>query len=215
MRRSNRKDIKATLSEVKEFEVEKLLDKKTEKGKVFYKVKWKDYPLSEATWEPKENLKNAQQVVRTFESSLKKTQKAKRGDSPKFLEDTNIEINEEKDTSTIRTRRQKMLRHLKNDVIKAEKISDFIVKEEDKDLSGSDDTSKVVDINLTNDTPAMKINSIKYVKLLGDVLYAYVSYYEGSSPEEKHKTLTTLELAFLDPLKLIQFYESKIIFRPK
>ena len=42
MRRSNRKDIKATLSEVKEFEVEKLLDKKTEKGKVFYKVKWKD-----------------------------------------------------------------------------------------------------------------------------------------------------------------------------
>ena len=103
MRRSNRKDIKATLSEVKEFEVEKLLDKKTEKGKVFYKVKWKDYPLSEATWEPKENLKNAQQVVRTFESSLKKTQKAKRCDSPKFLEDTNIEINEEKDTSTIRT----------------------------------------------------------------------------------------------------------------
>lgn len=215
MRKNSRKDNLATLTEFKEYEVEKILDKKKERGKCFYQIKWKDYPLSEATWEPKENLTNAKEAVRIFEMTRKKTAKAKRFDSPKNHEDSTIDINEEKEISNKRTRRPKMLRHLENDVIKAERISDFIVKEEDKDISGSEDSSKIIDINLTYGIPTMKIISIKYVKFISDDLYAYISYSDDSSTVEKHKYLPTSELAILAPLKLIQFYESRITFRPK
>ena len=40
------------------YEVEKIVDKRTNMyGLVEYFVKWKGYPSSENTWEPKKNLK--------------------------------------------------------------------------------------------------------------------------------------------------------------
>ncbi|KAG4094185.1 chromo domain-like protein [Neocallimastix lanati (nom. inval.)] len=39
-----------------EYEVEQILDKRTHYGKIQYLIKWKGYPLSEASWEPEENL---------------------------------------------------------------------------------------------------------------------------------------------------------------
>jgi hypothetical protein len=45
------------------YEVEELLEKKLdEQGKEIYKVKWKGYPESDATWEPIENI-NDQEVI--------------------------------------------------------------------------------------------------------------------------------------------------------
>lgn len=38
------------------YKVEAILDKKVDKGKVFYKIKWQDYPAAYNTWEPEENL---------------------------------------------------------------------------------------------------------------------------------------------------------------
>ncbi|CAG8794122.1 24900_t:CDS:1, partial [Dentiscutata erythropus] len=52
-----------------EYEVETILDKKLMRRKPFYLVKWKGYPLHDATWEPKENLTNAADIVTVFENS--------------------------------------------------------------------------------------------------------------------------------------------------
>ena len=52
-----------------EYEVETILDKKLMRRKPFYLVKWKGYPLHNATWEPKENLTNAADIVTVFENS--------------------------------------------------------------------------------------------------------------------------------------------------
>jgi len=49
-----------------EWEVEEILNKKTIRRKVFYLVKWKSYPLHEATWEPVENLENCDDLRRKF-----------------------------------------------------------------------------------------------------------------------------------------------------
>ena len=54
-----------------EYEVEKLLDSRISKkgcgrGKLEYLVKWKNYPTEEASWEPKENLENAQEAIADF-----------------------------------------------------------------------------------------------------------------------------------------------------
>ncbi|KAK0669318.1 hypothetical protein QBC41DRAFT_364796 [Cercophora samala] len=50
------------------------IDDKTKAHK--FLVKWKGYPESENTWEPKSNLKGAEELVREFEKSQKKTKAA-------------------------------------------------------------------------------------------------------------------------------------------
>eukprot|EP00826_Nyctotherus_ovalis_P036813 TRINITY_DN3299_c0_g5_i1.p1 TRINITY_DN3299_c0_g5~~TRINITY_DN3299_c0_g5_i1.p1 ORF type:complete len:174 (-),score=41.56 TRINITY_DN3299_c0_g5_i1:44-565(-) len=51
-----------------EFEIEKILDKKIFRKQEFYKIKWKNYPEAESTWEPLENLLNVYDLVAQFES---------------------------------------------------------------------------------------------------------------------------------------------------
>ena len=51
-----------------EYEVEIILDKKLLRKKPYYLVKWKGYPLHDATWEPVTNLSNAIDLVNTFEN---------------------------------------------------------------------------------------------------------------------------------------------------
>ena len=51
-----------------EFEVEKILDKRTHYGKIQYLIKWKGYPSSEASWEPEENL-NCPKLLKEFNDS--------------------------------------------------------------------------------------------------------------------------------------------------
>jgi hypothetical protein len=48
------------------YEVEKILESKTEDGKTMYLVKWKNYPESDNTWEPNEHLTNAQRKLKEF-----------------------------------------------------------------------------------------------------------------------------------------------------
>ena len=49
----------------KEYEIEKILQKKKDQ-KAEFLVKWKNYDISESTWEPKTHLKNAQTTLRQF-----------------------------------------------------------------------------------------------------------------------------------------------------
>ena len=52
-----------------EYEVEAILDKKLVQHRLQYLVKWLGYPLHDATWKPLENLTNAQQILKDFEST--------------------------------------------------------------------------------------------------------------------------------------------------
>lgn len=50
------------------FSVEKILDSKMDDGKKYYFLKWHNYPSSENTWEPEENL-NCPALIEAFEKS--------------------------------------------------------------------------------------------------------------------------------------------------
>lgn len=49
-----------------EFIVESVLDSRLFKGQLQYFVHWKNYPVSERTWEPAQNLTNAADLVKEF-----------------------------------------------------------------------------------------------------------------------------------------------------
>jgi len=50
-----------------EFEVKKILNKQVVRGKEKFLVRWKEYTAKGDTWESRENLKNAKDLVEEFE----------------------------------------------------------------------------------------------------------------------------------------------------
>jgi len=52
---------------VEEWEVEKILNKKTMRGVVKYLIQWKGFMAEGDTWERRENLKNAEELIEEFE----------------------------------------------------------------------------------------------------------------------------------------------------
>jgi len=55
-----------------EYEVEKILNKRKFRGKDRYLVQWKGYMAEEDTWEPRENLGNAKDLVKRFKEEYSK-----------------------------------------------------------------------------------------------------------------------------------------------
>lgn len=60
-----------------EYEVEKILDKKTKYRTVYYLVKWIGYPEHDATWEKASDCKNAPDKIREFEAKAKAEESCK------------------------------------------------------------------------------------------------------------------------------------------
>ena len=55
------------VEEVEEWEVEKILNKKKIREVVKYLIRWKDFMAKGDTWERRENLKNAEELIEEFE----------------------------------------------------------------------------------------------------------------------------------------------------
>jgi len=56
----------------KECEIENILEKRMISGEAHYLIKWKDYDISENTWELKKNLKNCVRTLQHFEKKIEK-----------------------------------------------------------------------------------------------------------------------------------------------
>ncbi|KAF8755364.1 hypothetical protein RHS01_05226 [Rhizoctonia solani] len=61
-----------TVDGEEEYEVEGITDAEERNGKWFFRVKWKGYGSEENTWEPRENLKNAEKILEKYEKEMKK-----------------------------------------------------------------------------------------------------------------------------------------------
>ena len=55
------------IEEVEEWEVEKILNKKRMRGVEKYLIRWKGFTVEGDTWERRENLKNAEELIEEFE----------------------------------------------------------------------------------------------------------------------------------------------------
>jgi len=54
------------------FEVEDIIDKRYEKGKPFYRVRWYGFTAKQDTWEPLENLEGVEWLVKKFDAKHEK-----------------------------------------------------------------------------------------------------------------------------------------------
>ncbi|KAF8751888.1 hypothetical protein RHS01_08523 [Rhizoctonia solani] len=61
-----------TVDGEEEYKVEGITDAEERNGKWFFRVKWKGYGSEENTWEPQENLKNAEKILEKYEKEMKK-----------------------------------------------------------------------------------------------------------------------------------------------
>lgn len=66
--------VKKTPSE--EYEVEQILERRVEAGRVLYRVKWTGYSEEESTWEPVGNLGGCQDLLDAFEKHRPKSKVA-------------------------------------------------------------------------------------------------------------------------------------------
>lgn len=210
--------------EEEEYEVEKIIGKKIKKGNLYYRVKWKNYPISESTWEPMENLTNARKSIVDYESSQIKESKNTLSNGreltktikPKKIEKPHLKLKRERCKSPSMNNKQKAKKLLPFDEYRNEFKDEIEEDDEIKLLSTSKSDNNSSNVNWSLKTQRIKIKSIDNVKFIGNTLYAYVSLYEGGKPKTvKQQLLSTKDVAELDPLKLIQFYESKITFKNK
>jgi hypothetical protein len=49
--------------------VERIIGKKMEGGKLYYRIKWQGYPESQATWEKLSHLRYVEEMVRDYEKT--------------------------------------------------------------------------------------------------------------------------------------------------
>lgn len=80
------------------FEVEQILDEKTEEGNVLYKVRWKGYASEDDTWEPEVHLQDCKEVLLEFRNRIAEKMKPVKRDiqnefsneCPKTVEAKNV-----------------------------------------------------------------------------------------------------------------------------
>ena len=71
------------------FEVERIIDRKTEGRRIMYCVKWKGYAMRDATWEPRTNLmQDCPSLVREFDEKWKREQQKKEEQLQRALKQT-------------------------------------------------------------------------------------------------------------------------------
>jgi len=76
LQRASTDDVKPHSKVIREkvYIVEKILDMKKKNGKKYYKVKWRDYPVSQATYEPRSELvknEGVRDLINSFEKKYK------------------------------------------------------------------------------------------------------------------------------------------------
>jgi len=104
---------------MKEYIVEKIVNKKVREGKVFYLVKWQNYPETEYTWESELKLENLKELIKEYEeenelkSSIDKTINVLKNNPKSFPPEGSLEIDRPKEIRRLKIIRGELFMKVK------------------------------------------------------------------------------------------------------
>ena len=173
--------------------VERILDKKFEKGKKFYLVKWQNFPEESATWEPEENLINLTEMIEAFERKLRKQKKKTNNDGEAYFDDRDQTISRKKQKESDGSARTREYRR-----------EEANTKGREPPVIGhlryGDKPQEIVSIRTMND-PDMVLFRVRWHKRRSGIV-----------PTESY--VSNKDFMKFNPRFLLAFYQSKIRLRP-
>lgn len=234
---SSEKESESKENSIEPYTVDKILDKKKSKGKILYKVKWKNYPLSQCTWEPIENFID-KSVINDFENELKgKTEKRKPGRPPKKKEnkseeeesEDNSDNKEESSDSKEKTSESQSSNEKKSSEENSNSSSEKKSSEENSSSSNEKKSSEsesnsIKNIlerrkkkigNIKNDIPERIISSKQNVEVPSD-LCCFVEWKvrkDGTKPDNSYVKNSEIKEKY--PYVLLDYYEEQIMLSSK
>ena len=170
------------------YQVEAIIDKRlNKKGKPEYKIKWKDYPFEECSWEPLSHLKNVMIMVKEFEQNHNK-ESSTSSTCDTFIKKKRNKSNSLKDINLEFINDKKMKKKFKNlkDIYPEEKyIKDTLLK-------------KISNINFSNDFDIIDLEKIRnnyFAIIMNKIPYFYIQIipYEKMKKEFPEKLQIFLE----------------------
>lgn len=181
------------------FEIERILDKKYINGKVFYKVKWKNYSISDSTWEPLSNFKGNMDIVHQFDKEYSFSHKDDIHSPPHQRQSliTNF-TNKKKEEPKIKKEKERVIEKAKEKKQKVKKDSSLINRMKEGRL-GIDIPDKIISAKRHIDLPKELFCEIQWKKRK-DNTQPLNSFYLNS------------EIKKQAPLLLVNFYEEHLVF---
>ena len=213
--------------ETKEYNVEKIVDKKTNNGLVYYKVKWEGYPMSQCTWEPSSHFEKAKEFIINYEASLVSKNKKKNNSSAICLKESVSVCNESLDFTSnknesqfdhIPKEKKKILNPNTNmDVIKKMTYTktkspsvNSVKSEKNSILISVDETITELDIL----SPLRIVKLSKLSKDNPNLIKYQIEWKEnGSGIKPSNSELTSEVIRQKYPIILIDYLESKIQYK--
>ena len=197
--------------------VEKILNKKIKNDKLYYLVKWMDWPTSESTWEPIENLENVLYMIKEFDDNINKTKKElMKKNKPHFINRTNAEKKElvlkSGEACSSSKKCNSNVNYMMFDLQNNKKINNNISEAGKKINVDFNAFDNEIEAALDKDIPDKVIGN----KLEQDEFYLLISWKErpdGTTPKPEY--VSNLYLKKHHPTTLIDFYVSKIKFLGK
>lgn len=170
------------------YQVEAIIDKRlNKKRKPEYKIKWKNYPFEECSWEPLSHLKNVMIMVKEFEQNHNKESSTsstcdtfikKKRNKSNSLKDINLECINDKNV-------KKNFKNLKDIYPEEKYIKDTLLK-------------KISNINFSNDFDIIDLEKIRnnyFAIIMNKIPYFYIQIipYEKMKKEFPEKLQMFLE----------------------
>lgn len=124
------------------FTVERILEKRIFKGKVKYLIKWKEFRVTESTWEPIENLGECKSMLEAFEKRQKRMQ-SKINRKNQNSEQNKEQIYQPRKKSICRFASENLKLFLGSSLTQHGEISDSKVEKVEDELNGNKENEKV------------------------------------------------------------------------
>lgn len=204
------------MSEGEFYNIEKIIGRRRNNGRLEYKIKWEGYPMNQSTWEPMKNLESAKELVEEYNRMypFDAPTKSAKSEAKKKEDSLLNKKRKDKKDDLEEIPKEEIKEDIKEENDKKNQENSPKAKKPEEGLKVNDDNSKQ-DINEKNNEKTYIIDdslkNVITVKQQNEHLMAVVNRLNENGEIIKDYILTT-ELRKSNPWILLDFYESKIKF---